>query len=135
MLGTLNTSRLATAGAIAMTIATQAGSTGDENKLDLGRQGTNFQRIFRYDKHLRDSQRIVVLVVSNSTDDRGAKDVAKAFRDSGLYPAIVKNGDLNDYLVGALDSASAVVYVTKGSAFLTSIPLLFSASCREQERY
>ena len=61
--------------------------------VDRDRQSSMFQRIFSYDKHLRNSPRIVVLVVATAPGSSDAQKMAAAFREQGMYPAIVMVDD------------------------------------------
>jgi hypothetical protein len=77
-------------------------------------QCTMFKRIFSYDKHLRDSERIIVIVVG--TTRRGPDVVAavQSFRENGMFPAAVTVDMLSDTLTSTLERASTAVYVLPG---------------------
>lgn len=82
--------------------------------VDPERQSSVFKRIFSYDKDLRNSEKIVVIVVSPARDGAEAQRVAEVFRKKGLYPAIVATSDLSDDLTGTLTPNDTVIYVTDG---------------------
>jgi hypothetical protein len=86
---------------------------------DPERQSSMFKRIFSYDKDLRGSARIVVILVG---PDKGAADTAKVssvFREKGFFPAVVTTSQLTDELVATLTPDSTVVYVMPGVAYET----------------
>ena len=107
-------------------LATTAPLTATEMPVDSEQQCKVFKRIFTYDKHLRDSDRIVVLVVAQTTDGTDVAAVTKAFRAKGMYPAAVTVDSLNADLTATLTPQSTVVYVMPGvdygavDAFATS---------------
>lgn len=73
-----------------------------------------FRRIFSYDKHLRNSDKIVVIVVCSSRDGSDVTAIVNAFREKGLYPAAVGVENLTGDLVATLSSESTVVYLMPG---------------------
>ena len=86
---------------------------------DPEQQSSMFKRIFSYDKDLRRSARIVVIVVGH---DKGAAETARVssvFRDKGFFPAVVTTSQLSDELVATLTPDSTVVYVMPGVAYET----------------
>ena len=103
--------------ALAATTATAVGSE---------QQCAMFKRIFTYDKSLRDSDKIIVLVVGQTNDSPDIADVAQAFRAKGMYPAPVTVDGLNADLTATLSPHSTVIYVMPGidynavSAFASS---------------
>jgi hypothetical protein len=86
---------------------------------DPGRQGDMFKRIFSYDKDLRGSEKIVVIVVAEARSGGDVDKVATVFREKGLFPAVVTAGDLTDDLTSTLTPQSAVLYVMPGVAYDT----------------
>lgn len=99
-------------------LATAASLTAQEMPaempVDSEQQCTMFKRIFRYDKHLRESDNIVVLVVGQATDGSDAAAVTEAFRAQGMYPAAVTVDRLTADLTATLTAQSTVVYVMPG---------------------
>jgi hypothetical protein len=85
-----------------------------EPPADAEQQSSMFKRIFSYDKHLRESDKIVVLVVAVDASNEDAQSVASVFRAKGLFPAVVSVSSLNDDLTATLSSESTVVYVVEG---------------------
>ena len=79
--------------------------------VDRDRQSSMFQRIFSYDKHRRNSPRIVVLVVATAPGSSDAQKMAAAFREQGMYPAIVMVDGLTDDLTATLTPLSTVMYL------------------------
>jgi len=77
--------------AVALTIPFAAGVllASAAEMADPGRQGEMFKRIFSYDKDLRGSEKIVVIVVAEARSGREVDKVASVFREKGLYPAVV----------------------------------------------
>ena len=88
-----------------------------ETPVDTERQSSMFKRIFNYDKHLRGSDKIVVLVFSADPSGSAAQGVAKVFRENGLFPAVVSPSSLNDNLAATLSPESTVVYVVEGTDY------------------
>ncbi|HXV60200.1 MAG TPA: hypothetical protein VEK15_05865 [Vicinamibacteria bacterium] len=82
---------------------------------DTERQGSVLKRIFSYDKDLRASEKIVILIVAPTRGHEEARDVAAVFREMGLFPAVVGVSDLNDDLTATLSPSSTVVYVIPGA--------------------
>lgn len=82
--------------------------------VDAEQQSSMFKRIFSYDKSLRDSDKIVVLVVAADPSDGTVKDIEKVFKKSGLQPAVMPVSSLNDELASTLSPESTVVYVVEG---------------------
>lgn len=70
-------------------LAATAPLTANEMPVDSEQQCKVFKRIFTYDKHLRHSDRIVVLIVAQTTDGSDVVAVTEAFRNKGMYPAAV----------------------------------------------
>jgi hypothetical protein len=87
-------------------------AAASELPVDAERQSAVFKRIFGYDKDLRDSDKIVVIVVSESRDGAEGQQVAGVFREKGMFPAVVTAADLTDDLTATLSPTSTVVYVT-----------------------
>ena len=83
----------------------------DQAPLDYKEQTSMFKRILSYDRSLRQSERVVVLVVARSKASAAAEKAATAFRESEMYPAVVTVGGLNDDLTAALSPGSTVIYV------------------------
>jgi len=96
---------------LGLVLLASGAASGKEMPVDSERQGAMFKRIFSYDKLLRDSERIVVLVVGASRTGKDVESVADAFREEGLFPAIVPVGELTDDLTATLSPASTVLYV------------------------
>jgi hypothetical protein len=86
---------------------------------DPERQGDMFKRIFSYDKDLRGSEKIIVIVVCESKSSDDVVQVATVFREKGLFPAVVIVSELNDDLTATLTPDSTVVYVMPGVAYPT----------------
>lgn len=107
----------ATAGAFLFTGGTLLVSAAE--MADPGRQGDMFKRIFSYDKDLRGSDKIVVIIVGSSRTGGEIDQVAAVFREKGLFPAVVTTADLTDDLTGTLTPQSAVLYVMPGVAYDT----------------
>ena len=96
---------------IALVLTTARLALAEEMPVNSEQQCTMFKRIFAYDKHLRDSDKIVVLVVGATNDGSGVTAVADAFRSNGMYPAAVTVDTLNADLSATLSPQSTVVYV------------------------
>jgi len=86
---------------------------------DPQRQGDLFKRIFSYDKDLRTSEKIVVLVVTENKNGPDVAGVASVFRDKGLFPAVVTPAELTDDLTATLSAQSTVIYVMPGVPYDT----------------
>jgi hypothetical protein len=84
---------------------------------DPGRQGDLFKRIFSYDKDLRGSEKIVVIIVGETRGGGEVEEVAAVFRERGFYPAVVTAADLTDDLTSTLTPQSTVLYVMPGVAY------------------
>lgn len=84
---------------------------------DPDRQGDMFKRIFSYDKDLRGSDKIVVIVVGETRKGGEVDKVAAVFREKGLFPAVVTVAELTDDLSATLTPQSTVVYVMPGVAY------------------
>ncbi|HSF17086.1 MAG TPA: hypothetical protein VLK65_16165 [Vicinamibacteria bacterium] len=78
-------------------------------------QGSVLKRIFSYDKDLRASEKIVILIVAPTRESEEARDVAAVFREMSLFPAVVGVNDLNDDLTATLSPYSTVVYLIPGA--------------------
>ena len=83
----------------------------EEMPVDSTRQSSMFKRIFSYDKLLRTSEKIIVLIVGQSRDGADVEAVAAAFRSEGMYPAVVPIEGLNDDVTATLSPKAAVFYV------------------------
>ena len=92
-------------------LAATAPLTANEMPVDSEQQCKVFKRIFTYDKHLRHSDRIVVLIVAQTTDGSDVVAVTEAFRNKGMYPAAVTVDSLTADLTATLTPQSTVVYV------------------------
>jgi hypothetical protein len=84
---------------------------------DPARQSDMFKRIFSYDKDLRGSPKIVVIIVGETRGGPEVDKVAAVFREKGLFPAIITATDLSDDLASTLTPQSAVLYVMPGIAY------------------
>jgi hypothetical protein len=91
-----------------------ATGAGGETPVDSDQQCSMFKRIFSYDKHLRESDKIVVLVVGQTADGADVEAVVSAFRDKKMYPAPVTVSGLTSDLTATLSQQSTVVYVMAG---------------------
>jgi hypothetical protein len=100
--------------AAAFAAATRLASAAE--MADPGKQSDVFKRIFSYDKDLRASEKIVVIIVGASRQGGDVDKVAGVFREKGLYPAVVTPADLTDDLTATMTSQSAVIYVMPGVA-------------------
>jgi hypothetical protein len=98
-------------------VLSSAAPTWAAEMADPGRQGDMFKRIFSYDKDLRGSEKIVVIVVGGARKGPDVDKVAAVFREKGLYPAVVTVSDLNDDLTATLTPQSTVIYVMPGIAY------------------
>ena len=105
----------AVAGMIVVTTGTLLASAAE--MVDPGRQGDMFKRIFSYDKDLRGSTKIVVIIVGETRVGSTVDTVAAVFREKGLFPAVVTVSDLSDDLTSTLTPQSAVMYVMPGVAY------------------
>ncbi len=108
---------------IAFTIASGVSgpiAAAERMPVDGQRQSSMFQRIFSYDKHLRNSPRIVVLLVAASSGDSDAKEMAAAFREQGMFPAMVTTEGLTDDLTATLTPQSTVMYFMPGIDYLAA---------------
>lgn len=103
-------------GVMALSLVFVGGSSSpaDAEELTLERQGTMFKRIFAYDQLLRDTERIVVIMVSDDKEAKAALEVEKAFRHQGLWPTIKAVEELDDDLTASLGPRSSVIYVLPG---------------------
>lgn len=106
--------RLFTGMATALVLTTFATA---ETPVDTERQSSMFKRIFSYDKHLRESEKSVVLVFSANPSGRAAQGVARVFREHGLFPAVVSPSSLSDSLAATLSPEETVVYVMEGTDY------------------
>ncbi len=106
--------RLFTGVATALVLTTFATA---ETPLDSERQSSMFKSIFSYDKHLRESDKIVVLVFSADPSGSAAQGVATVLRESGLFPAVVSPSNLSDSLAATLSPEEAVVYIMEGTDY------------------
>lgn len=95
-------------------LALAATVSGEDTPVDSEQQCTMFKRIFSYDKHLRESDKIVVLVVGQTTDGPDVAAVAAAFRAQQMYPAPVTVQGLTSDLTATLSQQSTVIYVMAG---------------------
>lgn len=89
-------------------------NAGAETPVDSEQQCTMFKRIFTYDKHLRNSDKIVVLVVGATANGSDVTAVVDAFRAEGMFPAPVTVDGLTADLTATLSPDSTVVYVMPG---------------------
>lgn len=87
---------------------------GEETPVDSDQQCSMFKRIFTYDKHLRESDKIVVLVVGTTPSGSDVTAVVDAFRAKGMFPAPVTVDGLTADLTATLSPQSTVVYVMPG---------------------
>ena len=104
-------------GSLALVGALAGSSSGAATPLDSSdreRQSAMFKRVFSYDRDLRSSEKIVVLIVAPSKGDSDVALTAEVFREQGLYPAIFTTKDLTDDLTATLSPHSTVVYVAQG---------------------
>jgi hypothetical protein len=108
---------LAVAPMIALTAGAPLASAAE--MADPGRQGDMFKRIFSYDKDLRGSEKIVVIVIGEARSGGDVDKVAAVFREKGLFPAVVTVADLTDDLTATLTPQSTVMYVMPGVAYET----------------
>ena len=92
-------------------LALAAPAVAEENSVDSEQQCTVFKRIFSYDKHLRNTDNIIVLVVGQTKDGADAERVAAAFRAKDMYPVNVTVDGLDADLTATLSPQSTVVYV------------------------
>jgi len=103
---------------VSFTLITAAASIAAAAEMaDPGRQSDMFKRIFSYDKDLRGSKKIVVIVVGEARKGPEVDKVAAVFREKGLFPAVVTVSDLNDDLTATLTPQSTVIYVMPGIAY------------------
>lgn len=86
---------------------------------DPERQSAMFKRVFSYDKDLRGSEKIVVIVVAEAKKGEGVDKVTGVFRKKGMYPAAVTTADLTDDLTATLSPSSTVIYVMPGVEYAT----------------
>jgi hypothetical protein len=118
MISNLRTLRWALLAVAAITtIASSSFADSREEIADPDKQSDLLKRIFAYDKNLRRSERVVVLIVANARNGRPVEDVAKVFREKGLFPAVVTPADLTDDLTATLTADSTVLYVMPGVAY------------------
>jgi hypothetical protein len=103
------------AGAIVLASSTFANA----EMADPARQSDLFKRIFSYDKDLRGSAKIVVIIVGETRGGPEVDKVAAVFREKGLFPAVITTSDLSDDLASTLTPQSAVLYVMPGVAYET----------------
>lgn len=87
--------------------------------VDPERQGAMFKRVFSYDKDLRGSEKIVVIVVGETKGGPAIEKVTAVFREKGMFPAAVTTSDLTDDLTATLSPTSTVLYVMPGVAYET----------------
>ena len=107
-------------------LALAAPVAAEEMPVDSVQQCTMFKRIFSYDKHLRNTDNIVVLVVGQTSDGADVESVAAAFRGKGMYPVNVTVESLDADLTATLSPQSTVVYVMPGVDYTTVVD--FAAS-------
>jgi hypothetical protein len=86
---------------------------------DPERQSSMFKRIFSYDKDLRASRRIIVILVGQDKSGSEVAKVSSVFREKGFFPTAVTASELSDELVATLTPDSTVVYVMPGVAYET----------------
>ncbi len=108
---------LAAAGALLLSFAAGTLVVRAAEMTDPERQGDLFKRIFSYDKDLRGSEKIVVIVVSETKTGKEVNKVAAVFREKGMFPAVVTVSELTDDLTATLTAQSTVVYVMPGVAY------------------
>ncbi len=77
------------AGAIVLATGALAASA---EMSDPVRQSDMFKRIFSYDKDLRGSPKIVVIIVGETRGGTEVDKVASVFRDKGFFPAVITAG-------------------------------------------
>jgi hypothetical protein len=117
MVSATATRRVILASGLALLIGAAAARGGE--MVDPERQGAMFKRVFSYDKDLRGSEKIVVIVVAESKNGPGVDKVTAVFREKGMYPAAVTTADLTDDLTATLSASSTVIYVMPGVAYAT----------------
>lgn len=100
----------ATAWWVLAAMALSGALAAEELMIANEQQCAMFKRVFTYDKHLRDSDKIVVLVVGTTRDGADVAGVVEAFRSKGMYPAAVTVDSLNADLSATLSPQSTVVY-------------------------
>lgn len=110
---------IAAASALMLVVATGALAAKGAEATDPERQGDVFKRIFSYDKVLRRSEKIIVIVVSQTKGGDTVNEVASVFREKGLFPAVVTVPELTDDLTATLAPESTVIYVMPGVAYDT----------------
>ncbi len=103
-------------GAIFLATGTLAASA---EMADPARQSDIFKRIFSYDKDLRGSPKIVVIIVGETRGGGEVDKVAAVFREKGLFPAVITAGDFSEDLASTLTPQSAVLYVMPGIPYDT----------------
>ena len=89
-------------------------TAAEDMPVDGDSQGSMFRRIFSYDKHLRNSDKIVVIVVCASRESKEVTAIVEAFREKDLYPAPVNVENLTEDLVATLTAESTVIYIMPG---------------------
>jgi hypothetical protein len=99
------------------TVAASSFADSPEEFVDADKQSDLLKRVFSYDKNLRRSERVVVIIVANARKGRPVDDVATVFREKGLFPAVVTASDLSDGLTATLTVDSTVLYVMPGVAY------------------
>lgn len=97
--------------ALAVALAIAPLALAEEMPVNSEQQCSMFKRIFTYDKHLRDSDKVIVIIVGASPDAPDVAAVADAFRSTGMFPATVTVDSLNNDLSATLSPQSTVVYV------------------------
>jgi hypothetical protein len=103
--------------AIFATVAPGSFADSREEIADPDKQSDLLKRIFAYDKTLRQSDRVVVIIVANARSGRAVENVATVFREKGLFPAVVTAAELSDELTATLTVDSTVLYVMPGVAY------------------
>jgi hypothetical protein len=118
MISNLRTLRWALLAVAAITaIASSSFADSPEEIVDPDKQSDLLKRIFAYDKNLRRSDRVVIIIVANARNGRPVDEVATVFREKGLFPAVVTVADLSDELTATLTVDSTVIYVMPGVAY------------------
>lgn len=95
---------------IALCLAFRLGAMGEEMPIPGKRQGSIFKKIFSYDKALQGDGETTVFIVGAEKEDRSVHELVKAFRDEGMFPAIVGEARMS-----GIASPRSVVYLMPGA--------------------
>jgi hypothetical protein len=93
-----------------MSTVFQLGALCEEMPVPGKKQGSIFKKIFSYDKALKGDGETTVFIVGADKEDEAVQELVKAFRDQGMFPAIVGEAGMS-----GIASPRSVVYLMPGA--------------------